>query len=66
MLLVVVAALLIGGVQGMDDFGHRHSVYRALYVFLTDALFWFSALYLTAGIVLTIEHGEQHLPGAGG
>jgi hypothetical protein len=66
LLLVVVAALLIGVVQGMEYFGHTHSVYRALYVLLTNALFWFSALYLTAGIVLTIEHGEQHLPGAGG
>jgi hypothetical protein len=66
LLLVVVAALLIGGVQGMEYFGHTHNVYRALYVLLTNALFWFSALYLTAGIVLTIEHGEQHLPGAGG
>jgi len=27
-------------------------------VLLTDALFWFAALYLTAGIVLTLEHGE--------
>jgi hypothetical protein len=66
LLLVVVAALLIGAVQGMERFGHTHSVYGALYVLLTNALFWFSALYLTAGIVLTIEHGEQHLPGAGG
>jgi hypothetical protein len=66
LLLVVVAALLIGGVQGMEHFGHTHSVYRALYALLTNALFWFAALYLTAGIVLTIEHGEQHLPGAGG
>jgi hypothetical protein len=66
LLLVVVAALLIGGVQGMERFGHTHSVYSALYALLTNALFWFSALYLTAGIVLTIEHGEQHLPGADG
>jgi hypothetical protein len=65
LLLVVVAALLIGGVQGMEQFEHTHSVYRALYVLLTDALTWFAALYLTAGIVLTLEH-DAELPGARG
>jgi len=65
LLLVVAAALLIGGVQGVANFEHTHSLYRALDVLLTNALPWFAALYLTAGIVLTLEHGEQ-LPGAHG
>lgn len=63
LLLVIVAALLIGGVQGMEQFQHTHNVYRTLDVLLVNALAWFAALYLTAGIVLALEHGEQ-LPGA--
>ena len=66
LLLVVVAALLIGGVQGMEHFVHTHDVYRTLAILLTRTLAWFAGLYLTAGIVLTLEHGEQHLPSAGG
>jgi hypothetical protein len=65
LLLVVTAALLIGGVQGMENFERTHSVYHSLYALLTNALPWFAALYLTAGIVLTLEHGEQP-PGAHG
>jgi len=45
---------------------HTHDVYRTLGILLTRTLAWFAGLYLTAGIVLTLEHGEQHLPGAGG
>ena len=63
LLLVLVAALLIGGVQGMEYFERTRSVYDGLFVLLTNALFWFAALYLTAGIVLTLEHGEPS-PGA--
>jgi hypothetical protein len=63
LVLVMVAALLIGGVQGMQQFQHTHNVYRTLDVLLTNGLFWFAALYLTAGIVLTLEHGEPP-PGA--
>jgi hypothetical protein len=59
LLLVIVAGLLIGGVQATEQFAHTHSVYRTLDVFLTRALAWFAALYLTAGVVLTLEHGEQ-------
>jgi hypothetical protein len=63
LVLVLAAALLIGGVQGMEQFHHTHSVYRSIDAALTNALAWFAALYLTAGIVLTLEHGEQP-PGA--
>ena len=63
LLLVMVAALLIGGVQGMQQFQHTHNVYNTLDVLLINTLFWFAALYLTAGIVLTLEHGAQ-FPGA--
>jgi len=66
LLLVVTAAVLIGGVHAVEHFQHTHSVYRTLYAFLTGALTWFAALYLTAGIVLTLEHRAEELPGAGG
>jgi len=66
LLLVMAAALLIGGVQGVEHFVRMHDVYRTLGILLSRTLAWFAALYLTAGIVLTLEHGEQHLPGAGG
>jgi hypothetical protein len=66
LLLVVVAALLIGGVQAVEEFAHTHSVYRTLDVLLTDGLTWFAVLYLTAGIVLTLEHDGEQLPGARG
>ena len=63
LVLVLAAALLIGGVQGVGNFERTHSVYRALDVLLIDALTWFAVLYLTAGVVLTLEHGEPP-PGA--
>jgi hypothetical protein len=62
LVLVAAAALLIGGVQGMKVFERVHSVDFTLNVFLTHALTWFAALYLTAGIVLTLEHGEPPPP----
>jgi hypothetical protein len=63
---VTAAALLIGGVQATEHYVHTHDVYRTLAILLTRTLAWFAMLSLTAGIVLTLEHGEQHLPGAGG
>jgi hypothetical protein len=56
LVLVIAAAVLIGGVQATQHFSHAPSVYRTLDVLLTDSLRWFTALYLTAGVVLTIEH----------
>jgi len=66
LVLVIAAAMLIGGVQATQHFAHAPSVYRTLDLLLTDSLRWFAALYLTAGVVLTLEHAEQQLPDAGG
>ena len=66
LLLVVTAALLIGGVQAVHSFQHVRSIDFMLNVLLTDTLAWFAVLYLTAGIVLTLEHGAQQTPGAHG
>jgi Domain of unknown function (DUF4184) len=59
LLLVGAAAALIGGVEGVKEFTRTHSVYSMLYILLTDGVTWFAALYLTAGIVLTLEHGAE-------
>jgi len=66
LLLVAAAAVLIGAVQGVREFRRTPSVYGTLYVVLTDGITWFATLYLTAGIVLTLEHGSEPLvaPGA--
>ena len=61
LLLVATAAVLIGAVQGVREFRRTPSVYGTLYVVLTDGVTWFAALYLTAGIVLTLEHGSEPL-----
>ena len=66
LLLVATAAVLIGGVQALELFEHVPSVYHTLDLFCTDALKWFAALYLTAGVVLTLEHDAPQLPGARG
>jgi Domain of unknown function (DUF4184) len=65
LLLVITAALLVGGVQSLENFRHTHGLDRALNVLFTNALAWFAALYLTAGIVLTLEHRAQEPPAAG-
>jgi len=57
---------LIGGVQGVEQYGHSHSVYRTLDVLLTRGIAWFGALYLTAGIVLTLEHRPAETADPGG
>ncbi|MBV8146707.1 MAG: DUF4184 family protein [Gammaproteobacteria bacterium] len=66
LLLAAAAALLIGGVQGVEQYGHSHSVYRTLDVLLTRGIAWFGALYLTAGIVLTLEHRPAETADPGG
>jgi hypothetical protein len=64
LLLVVTAALLIGGVQAVQHYEHVPSIYRTLDTLCIDTLRWFAVLYLTAGIVLTLEHRAAQLPGA--
>jgi hypothetical protein len=66
LLLIVAAAALIGGVQAVQHFRHERSVYATLDTLFTDALKWFAVLYLTSGIVLTLEHRAERLPDAHG
>ena len=66
LLLVVTAALLIGGVQAVQHYEHVPSIYRTLDTLCIDTLKWFAVLYLTAGTVLTLEHDAAQSPGAHG
>lgn len=66
LLLVVTAALLIGGVQAVEYYEHAPSIYRTIDTLCINTLRWFAVLYLAAGIVLTLEHDAAQLPGARG
>jgi Domain of unknown function (DUF4184) len=55
LVLVATAALLIGGVQATVYFHRTHVVYNAIDILLTHSLTWFAALYLVAGIIVTLE-----------
>jgi hypothetical protein len=60
LLLIATAGLLIGGVQSAEYYRHNHTVYRTLSILLTHSLAWFAALYLVAGLIVTLErHGEN-------
>ena len=60
--LALTAAILIGGVQAVEQFGHSHSVYRTIELLLRHAIAWFAVLYLVAGIVLALERRAPDLP----
>jgi hypothetical protein len=66
LLLAVSAAVLIGGVQAVAHFEQTRSVYRTVDLLLIAVLRWFALMYLTAGIVLTLERGAQQPPAARG
>lgn len=59
LLLALSAALLIGAVQAVGHFEQTRSVYRTVDLLLIAVLRWFALMYLTAGIVLTLERGAQ-------
>jgi len=56
------AGLLIGGVQATVFLGQTHLIYRSINVLLTHSLAWFAALYLVAGVVVTLEHHAEVRP----
>jgi len=63
LMLVAVAAILIGGVQATQAFSHTPVIYHTLDIFLTRSLAWFAVLYLVAGTVVTLEHGHDGASG---
>jgi hypothetical protein len=58
LLLVMGAALLIGGVEAVRYYHHQAdgAIYRTLDVLLTRSLAWFVLLDLCAGAIVTLEH----------
>jgi hypothetical protein len=56
LLLAASAALLIGGVHATVYLERTHEIYRSINILLTHSLAWFAALYLVAGIIITLEH----------
>ncbi|MGH8267169.1 MAG: DUF4184 family protein [Steroidobacteraceae bacterium] len=57
LLLVVSAALLIGGVQAKVVYYHSDgAIYHTLDTLLTRSLAWFAVLYLFAGTVVALDH----------
>lgn len=57
LLLVVGAALLIGGVEAQLAYSHSEgAVYRTLDVLLTRWVAWFVLLNLVGGTIVTLEH----------
>ena len=51
-------AVLIGGVQAIAYFDPPQHLY-SIKILLTHSLAWFAALYLVAGIVVTLEHHSE-------
>ena len=51
--------------QALKYFDHTVYVYRTVEIFLTHALAWFAALYLVAGITMTLQalHERAASPG---
>jgi len=56
LLLAASAAVLIGAVQATVFLERTHEIYRSINLLLTHSLAWFAALYLVAGIIITLEH----------
>ncbi len=56
LLLVMGAALLIGGVEALRHYQSNSAIYQTLDVLLTRSLAWLVVLNLCAGTIVTLEH----------
>jgi Domain of unknown function (DUF4184) len=63
LVLVVVAATLIGSVQAVEHFNRWHSFYLTIDILLTRSLAWFAVLYLVAGTIVTLEQAHERVSG---
>ena len=61
LMLVAVAASLIGGVQAVQHFNRGHSFYGTVDILLTHSLAWFAVLYLVAGTIVTLEQAHERV-----
>lgn len=59
--LIAAAGLVIGGVQSIEFYDHFHVIYRTLSILLTHSLAWFGALYLIAGVIVTLDRRVDSL-----
>ena len=59
LLLVVAAAILIGGFQAVQSAVHAQSIYRVLFLLLTRMLAWFAVLYLVAGTLVVLSRRAE-------
>jgi hypothetical protein len=63
LLLVIAAALLIGGVEAQRYYVHSQgAIYRTLDELLTRSLAWFLLLEVCAGAIVTLEHRAGRHP----
>jgi hypothetical protein len=46
-------------VQAIAYFDRTHNIYYSINILLTHSLAWFAALYLVAGIIVTLEHHSE-------
>jgi hypothetical protein len=58
---VAAAALAIGGARGLSSW-HDGSYYHLTFLLLTRVIGWFGALYLTAGLAVSINRRPQPEP----
>jgi hypothetical protein len=58
-LLVLAAAIGIGGFQAAQSAGHSQSTYRMLYLLLTRIIAWFAVLYLVAGTLVMLNRRAE-------
>jgi hypothetical protein len=59
LLLVVVAAIVIGGLQAAQYAGHAQTIYRIIYLLLTRIIAWFAVLYLAAGTLVMLNRRPE-------
>jgi hypothetical protein len=65
LMLVVVAAILIGGVKAVAYFNRWHTFYGTVDILLRHGLAWFGALYLVAGTIVVLEQAHQRVSDLG-
>jgi hypothetical protein len=59
LLLVFVAAALMGGFQALQAVMHSQTNYRIIYLLLTRSIAWFAVLYLAAGILVMLSRKAE-------
>jgi hypothetical protein len=61
LLLVLVAALVIGGLQALK-YAHAQTFYHISYLMLTRTIAWFAVLYLATGMLVMVSRRAEAQP----